>query len=88
MLKLVRFFLENTIAVEKTIFDPTTPLPTHFPFDPEFVKKAQTARNLAKLHLEDEVPPDIELGPFPLLGKEFCIFPAVTHLMQQKQSHA
>ncbi|XP_059281669.1 F-box/LRR-repeat protein At3g03360-like [Lycium ferocissimum] len=60
-LELVRYFLENAVALEKIIIDPTCPLLTRVPLDLEEIKHQQTARNLAKLQLQCEVPPTMEL---------------------------
>ncbi|KAF3626892.1 putative F-box/FBD/LRR-repeat protein-like isoform X2 [Capsicum annuum] len=60
-LELVRYFLENAVALEKIIIDPTSPLFCRVPWSPEEIKHQQRARNLAKLQLEGEVPPAIEL---------------------------
>ncbi|PHU20270.1 hypothetical protein BC332_11421 [Capsicum chinense] len=60
-LELVRYFLENAVALEKIIIDPTSPIFCRVPWSPEEIKHQQRARNLAKLQLEGEVPPAIEL---------------------------
>lgn len=60
-LELVRYFLENAVALEKVIIDPTEPIFCPHPLSPEDIKELQTSRNRAKLQLEREVPQAIEL---------------------------
>ncbi|MCD9639591.1 hypothetical protein HAX54_024210 [Datura stramonium] len=60
-LELVRYFLENAVTLEKIIIDPTSPIFCRVPLDLKEMEQQQTARDLAKLQLEDEVPPAIEL---------------------------
>ncbi|XP_015072782.1 putative F-box protein At1g49610 [Solanum pennellii] len=60
-LELVRYFLENAVALEKVIIDPTEPIFCPHPLTPENIKVLQTSRNRAKLQLEREVPQAIEL---------------------------
>lgn len=60
-LELVRYFLGNAVALEKIIIDPTSPVFCRVPGIPEEIEHQQTARNLAKVQLEGEVPPAIEL---------------------------
>lgn len=54
-LELVRYFLENAVALEKVIIDPTSPSFCRFP------EMEQSTRNLAKRQLKREVPQNIEL---------------------------
>ncbi|XP_049353868.1 F-box/LRR-repeat protein At3g58900-like [Solanum verrucosum] len=60
-LELVRYFLENGVALEKIIIDPGTPFFYRIPPCPSEIKHTQASRNLAKLQLECEVPPAIKL---------------------------
>ncbi|MCE3050012.1 hypothetical protein HAX54_046287 [Datura stramonium] len=50
--------LVRSIALE---FDPRNPILSRVPLELGEIEEEQTARNLAKLHLEGEIPPDIEL---------------------------
>ncbi|CAN4116346.1 unnamed protein product [Withania somnifera] len=60
-LELLRYFLENAVALEKIIIDPTSPIYCYFPSSSNEIKRQQTARNLAKVHLQRDVPPAIDL---------------------------
>nr|XP_016447010.1 PREDICTED: F-box/LRR-repeat protein At3g26922-like [Nicotiana tabacum] len=60
-LELVRYFLENAVGLKRIIIDTRNPIFSRVPLELEVIGKQQTARNLAMLQLEGEVPPDIEL---------------------------
>ncbi|KAK4352432.1 hypothetical protein RND71_027950 [Anisodus tanguticus] len=53
-LELVRYFLENAIALEKIIVDPRIQYLSRLPLSLEEIEKEQMARNFAKLQLESE----------------------------------
>ncbi|PHT84194.1 hypothetical protein T459_12637 [Capsicum annuum] len=70
-LELVRYFLENATALEKIIVDPwCQDLVT---LTPSEIQEGEIARNFAKLQLESEVPPHIELDGISELPDEIVV---------------
>ncbi|XP_006354007.1 F-box/LRR-repeat protein At3g26922-like [Solanum tuberosum] len=58
--ELVKYFLENAIVLEKIIIDPRSQIVTPV-LSLSTIEMEQMSRNFAKLQLEGEVPPRIEL---------------------------
>ncbi|VFQ98401.1 unnamed protein product [Cuscuta campestris] len=60
-LELVRYFLENAVALEKIIVDPRNKIDLPAVFLRTIESEVQIGRDFAKLQLESEVPSHIEL---------------------------